>query len=37
MDNPNERLIHEFCAAWRRRDIDELIGRADGLPPMLLR
>jgi len=26
MANPNERLIHEFCAAWRRKNIDELLG-----------
>ena len=26
MDVKNEQLVREFCAAWVRRDIDELLG-----------
>ena len=26
MSNDNERLVLDFCDAWSRRDVDELIG-----------
>lgn len=26
MSAENEKLVREFCAAWSRRDIDELLG-----------
>lgn len=26
MNEANEKLVRDFCAAWQRRDIDELLG-----------
>jgi len=26
MASPNEKVIRDFCAAWARKDIDELLG-----------
>jgi limonene-1,2-epoxide hydrolase len=26
MSGDSEKLVRDFCAAWRRRDIDELLG-----------
>lgn len=26
MGSANETLVREFCAAWRRRDVEELLG-----------
>jgi len=26
MANANETIVQDFCAAWRRKDIDELLG-----------
>jgi limonene-1,2-epoxide hydrolase len=26
MGTENEKIVHDFCAAWRRKNIDELLG-----------